>query len=274
MGTIGFIGGGNMATALARGLVADGLEVGRLRVADPSAAARDAIGRAVPGLVATADNHALCQQAELLVLAVKPQHMAAVAGELREALPADAGEPLLVSIAAGITLDTLRGWLGERWPMVRAMPNTPALIGQGITGLYTDPSTSAAHRQLAEQLMAAVGKVLWLPQEAQLDAVTAVSGSGPAYYFLLMDALSDAGQALGLAPAVALELSVATAQGAAAMAAADRAEALPELLRRVTSPGGTTERALAVLADGQFRDWVDRAVRAAADRSREMAAGG
>jgi pyrroline-5-carboxylate reductase len=204
----------------------------------------------------------------VVVLAVKPQVLPGVAREIAAAL-ADR-HPLVVSIAAGIRSTDVARWVGDAVPVVRAMPNTPALIGCGATALYAGPGTEARHRELAESILRAAGSVTWVESEPQMDAVTALSGSGPAYFFLLTEAMADAGTALGLPRDTARLLALETALGAARMSV-ESADDVAELRRRVTSPGGTTEAALAVLQEGGFGGLVDRAVRAACERSRELA---
>jgi pyrroline-5-carboxylate reductase len=192
--------------------------------------------------------------------------MKAVCEALRAAL--QPGQ-LIVSIAAGITCNSLLGWLGER-PLVRCMPNTPSMVRQGASGLYATPLVTTEQRAATEQLLGAVGLALWLDTEAQLDAVTAVSGSGPAYFFLMIEAMTQAGEALGLPRDTAARLTLQTALGAAQMAAASDVDAA-ELRRRVTSPAGTTEAAIKAFQAGGFETLVEKALGAAAHRSAELA---
>lgn len=257
---VAFIGGGNMAYALATRLAASGAH--DVTVAEPVAAQR---ARFAPPVATTEDNAAAARNAAAVVLAVKPQVVRKVAEELAGALRPDA---LVVSIAAGVPLAAVERWLGGQRSVVRCMPNTPALVGRGISGLVANAATSAVQRTMAESLLAAVGEVVWFASDRELDAVTAVSGSGPAYFFYLIEALAAAGRELGLADAVAARLAAATAGGAAAMAAADDAAALRA---QVASPGGTTERALSILAERSFPEAVLAAARGAYDRSRELA---
>lgn len=257
---VAFVGGGNMAHALATRLAASAAY--KVTVAEPVAGQR---ARFAPPVATTPDNVAAARNAAAVVLAVKPQVVRAVAEELAGVLRPDA---LVVSIAAGVPLAAVERWLGGERSVVRCMPNTPALVGRGIAGLVANAATSAAQRTLAEYLLAAVGEIVWFGSDRELDAVTAVSGSGPAYFFYLIEALAAAGRELGLADAVAARLAAATAGGAAAMAAGDDATALRE---RVTSPGGTTARALSILAERSFPESVLAAVRGAYDRSRELA---
>ena len=263
---VAFIGGGNMGRAILGGLLARGHPAEALIVADPMPGIRDALARDF-AVEVTADNAHAVTGADVVLLAVKPQQMREVVSGLAPGLAAK--RPLLLSIAAGITTHSLRSWAGIELPLVRAMPNTPALIGRGATALYATDSTPPPARALAEALLAATGLVLWVDQESALDAVTALSGSGPAYVFLLIECLADAGVALGLSPDVARQLALATASGAAELAA--RSPHPPGTLRaQVTSKGGTTERALEVFAAGGFAPLVHRALTAAATRAAEL----
>ena len=261
---IAFIGGGNMARSLAGGLIARGAPAASLVVSEPQPALRDALARDF-GLAVTEDNARAVDGADVVLLAVKPQVMRPVceglAGRLREAV--------VVSIAAGITCAQLERWLDGAPSLVRCMPNTPALLGAGATGLYATPSTGAAQRAQAEALLAAVGDCVWIDDEARMDAVTAVSGSGPAYVFLLAEAMQAAGTQAGLPDEVARRLTVQTLLGAARMLS-EGGEDAAELRRRVTSPNGTTQAALDAFEAGGFRALVREAVLAAERRGGEM----
>ncbi len=263
---IACIGGGNMGRAILGGLVRRGHFPAAITVAEPLEASRLALA-AEFGVVVTADITAAIAQADVVLLAVKPQQMKSVVRGLAAGLRARPS--LVLSIAAGITTHSLQQWIGAELPLVRAMPNTPALIGRGATGLYATPTTGAPARELAESLLSAIGVVEWVSEEAHLDAVTALSGSGPAYFFLLIECLESAGVTLGLPVATARRLALETAAGAAELA---RNSALgPAALRvQVTSQGGTTEQALKVFQQGGFTTLVAAAVSAAADRSREL----
>jgi len=214
-----------------------------------------------------ADNTKAAGQADVLVLAVKPQALHGVCTGL--AATVMACRPLVLSIAAGVREAILQQWLGGGVALVRTMPNTPAMIQAGATALHAGPGVSKAQRNLAESVMRAVGLTLWVKKEAQMDAVTALSGSGPAYYFLVMEAMEQAGAELGLEPETARLLSIQTALGAARMAMESR-EPAAELRRRVTSPGGTTERALEIFEQGGLRELFLRALSGAHDRSVEL----
>ncbi|MGF6705138.1 pyrroline-5-carboxylate reductase [Pseudomonas frederiksbergensis] len=262
---IAFIGAGNMAASLIGGLRAKGLDAAQIRASDPGEQTRARVS-AEHGIEVFADNAEAIQGVDVIVLAVKPQAMKAVCEAIRPSL---APNQLVVSIAAGITCASMNNWLGAQ-PIVRCMPNTPALLRQGVSGLYATSEVSAGQRQQAEELLSAVGIALWLNEEQQLDAVTAVSGSGPAYFFLLIEAMTAAGVKLGLPADIAAQLTVQTALGAAHMAVASDVDAA-ELRRRVTSPAGTTEAAIKSFQAGGFEALVEKALGAAAHRSAEMA---
>ncbi|MBD3620424.1 MAG: pyrroline-5-carboxylate reductase [Chromatiales bacterium] len=265
--SICFIGGGNMAASIIGGLVADGRAPEGIIVADPSAETLAGLAARWPGLCTTADNHAAAADAGILVLAVKPQVMRAVTEDL---LPTVARRrPLIVSIAAGVRAGDIDRWLGGGHAIVRCMPNTPALVRSGASGLYANLAVSAAQRNAAERILRAVGLTLWVGNEAQLDAVTAVSGSGPAYFFYVMEAMQAAGEKLGLAPEQARLLVLETAFGAAKLALESTDDAAT-LRARVTSPGGTTERAIRALESGGLMPLFEQALAAAADRAREL----
>lgn len=263
---IGFIGAGNMATALAGGLLAQGWPAPRIWLSDQHLPQLQA--HAERGCRTTADNAELVAAADIVVLAVKPQVMAAVLQPL--AASVQARRPLIISIAAGLSVASLDAWLGGGQSIVRAMPNTPALVQTGAAGLFAADAVSHAHRQLAERVLSAVGLAIWVEQESLIDAVTAVSGSGPAYFFHLMEAMIAAGVQLGLGEREARALTLQTALGAAQMAIT--ADVGPdELRRRVTSPKGTTEQALRVFQEADFTTLVARAMTACADRGAELA---
>jgi pyrroline-5-carboxylate reductase len=266
---IAVIGGGQMARALVGGWLARGAAATSIAVADPSASQRDWLAGAFPGLRLEADNAAAAADAEVWLLAVKPQVLAQVARDLAS-LAATKG-PLVVSIAAGVRTADIARWIGPAATVVRAMPNRPALVGAGVTALHAAPMVPGPARDSAQRLLEAVGSVVWVANEAELDVVTAVSGSGPAYFFLLMELLEAAAIAEGLAPAIARRLALDTAAGAARLATSSTED--PATLRaQVTSQGGTTAAAVAVLELADLRGIVARAVAAAARRSRELAA--
>ncbi|HUY84282.1 MAG TPA: pyrroline-5-carboxylate reductase [Steroidobacteraceae bacterium] len=267
-GGLAFIGGGNMAAALIGGLIRRGAKPAQIAVADPSDERRRRLA-ADFGVATFPDNVRAAEGAEVLVLSVKPQQLRAVALGLAPKLAQS--PPLVVSIAAGIPHAALGRWLGPGVPVVRAMPNRPALKGSGATALYAAAGMGAPYRRRAESIMRAVGTAVWVERESQMDTVTALSGSGPAYFFLLMEALESAAHERGLPFEVAHQLTLATALGAAQMACAS-AESLAALREQVSSKGGTTEAALAVLDAAGLRATVARAIAAAERRSADLAA--
>lgn len=261
---ITFIGGGNMASAMIGGLLQQGWHTAAIRVVEIDPGARARIENEL-GVAASADLAAGIAGADCIVLAIKPQQMRATAQALRVML----ASPLIISIAAGIRCADLSRWLGGYPRIVRVMPNTPALVLAGISGLYAMPAVAAGDRASAESVLNAVGRTLWLEREEQMDAVTAVSGSGPAYVFYFIEALQQAAAELGFGPAQARQLALDTFAGAVKMAAQSSEDAAT-LRARVTSKGGTTERALSVLEADAVKQVVMRAVKAAAARSREL----
>jgi len=263
--TIAFIGGGNMAGALIGGLIAAGHAPARLRAVEPDASRGQAL-RTQFGIAVETRAAAILTGADALVIAVKPQQVKAALQGLQPA----AGTTV-VSIAAGVQLASLRGLLGDALHYVRCMPNTPALLGQGISGLYTPASTPGPARQLAENILKAAGAVVWLEQEQDMDAVTALSGSGPAYFFLLTEVLMEAGIKLGLAPETAAQLARQTFVGAAAMAAKPGADVM-QLRANVTSKGGTTEAAVQHLEAAGLRELFAEALSRAQRRGAELGA--
>lgn len=264
---VAFIGAGNMGGAILRGLVKQGYPLPALM-----ATGRDEIKlqqfAQETGVSVTTDNQRAAAWADVLVLGVKPQVMQDLCVSL--AATVQQKKPLLLSIAAGLTSDTLLGWLGGNLPLVRSMPNTPSLLGAGVTGLYATASVSPQQRQWVEAISTAVGTAHWVTEEIQLDAVTAISGSGPAYYFLFTEALAAAGEKLGLTPELALQLAKSTAAGAGRMLV-ESADAPAELRRKVTSPGGTTEQAIQTFIDQGLPELVEAATQAAANRAAALA---
>ncbi len=264
--SVAFIGAGNMAGSLIGGLLARGWPAESLRVSDPAAQSRDAMQ--AQGVQVFADNGSAISGTDVVVLAVKPQVLEGVCRELGPQLD----DQLVVSIAAGVESQQISRWLGGDPAVVRCMPNTPALVQQGASILYGNRQVSGLQRQLAEGILAAVGLVCWVETEEQLHAGTALSGCGPAYFFLFMEAIREAAVELGLNETMATELIRQTALGAAVMV--DRSsEDLVALRRQVTSPGGVTEQAIAAFEAGGLRELVRDALAAADRRSRELAAG-
>ena len=264
---IGFIGAGNMARSLASGLLKNGWHNNQIFLSDPEASQRQSI-ESVLGVKTFADNATVVARAETLVLAVKPQVLAEVAKALAQTVQKK--KPLIISIAAGVRLEDIDRWLGEGLPIVRAMPNTAALIGSGATGLFANERVNESMRNQAESILRAVGVTVWLKDEYLMDVVTALSGSGPAYFFLVMEALEQAATESGLDPKQARLLTLETAYGAAKMALEGHEEP-SQLRRRVTSPGGTTEQAVKVLEQGDIHHLFKQAVQAAINRSQEIA---
>ena len=267
--SIAFIGGGNMARSLIGGLLARGTDAATIRVAEPLAESRDALARDF-GVRVFADAGEAVAGAGVWLFAVKPQVMRGVCEALAD--EAVSTHPLVVSIAAGITSAQLVRWLGGDARVVRAMPNTPALLGAGVTGLFANADVDANGRATAERLLSTAGATVWIGDEALMDAVTAVSGSGPAYVFLLAEAMQAAGQARGLPADVARTLTLQTVLGAARMLTEGDADAR-ELRRRVTSPGGTTQAAIETFEAGGLRALVDAAIANATERGRTLSAG-
>ncbi len=265
---LAFLGGGNMGRALIGGLLRRGTRPEQIAVGESVEAARTSLTRDL-GISATADNVAAVANAELIVLAVKPQDAAAVLASLQPVLKKN--QPIILSVAAGIRTSALEAWCGPGIAVVRAMPNRPALVGAGVTGLYAPGHVSAVHRAAAERIMQAVGEVVWVSTEDEIDVVTALSGSGPAYFFLLAELMAQAASELGMEPAAARRLAVATLHGAGQLAHSSDGD-LARLRAEVTSKGGTTEAALRTMENADLRGIVARALDAATRRSRELAA--
>ncbi len=264
--TIAFIGAGNMASSIIGGLVESGHPPERLRAADPYPPSLEHLQQ-VAAVRCCASNAEAAAGADLVVLAVKPQVMAEATDSIAEAV---AEAAVVLSIAAGVTVAAMQQRLGAQAAIVRCMPNTPALLGAGASALFANDNCDPAQRALAEYPLAAVGITSWVASERDLDAVTALSGSGPAYFFLFMEAMIDAAVKQGLDRDTAGRLAMQTALGAARMALENEVD-LVELRRRVTSPGGTTERAVESFEHNGLRELVDKAMQAANDRASEMA---
>ncbi len=264
--SIGFIGGGNMASSLMSGLIASGYAPQQIWVSDTNVAVLQA--HALRLQVHTReDNLAVADAADVLVLAVKPQALREVCRQLAETVRRK--QCLVVSIAAGVTQASLARWLGDGAAVVRCMPNTPALVLTGATALHANGHVIAEQKTVAENILRAVGLTLWVDDEGQLDVVTAISGSGPAYYFLLMEAMEKAAGQMGMDAQTARLLILQTALGAAKIAL-ESAETPETLRERVTSPGGTTQQAIETFRQNGFVELVARAMLAARDRSIEM----
>jgi pyrroline-5-carboxylate reductase len=263
---IGFIGGGNMATSLISGLIASGHAPERIWVSDINPDTLSALAANLK-VNTSDDNNVVLNAVDVVVLAVKPQILKVVASSAAAVIQQK--DLLVVSIAAGISQKSLSQWLGDNVAIVRCMPNTPALVLTGATALHANKQVSMEQRDLAENILRAVGITLWVEQESDLDAVTAVSGSGPAYYFLLMEAMEKVAIELGLTETTARLLVQQTALGAAKIAL-ESSESPEQLRKRVTSPGGTTQRAIETFEEGGFTELVAQALHAARDRAIEM----
>lgn len=264
---VGFIGGGNMARAIAGGLLRGGMRPTDIYLSEPLAEQRERLRKELYGVQVSEANETVADVAEVLVFAVKPQILAGVCRAL--AAPVQARKPLIVSIAAGPRSDDIERWLGGHLSVVRVMPNQPALIDQGIAALYANTRTGAHARGLAETIMSAVGHVVWVDKESDMDAVTAVSGTGPAYFYLLVDMMIDAARSYGLDAGIARALAVETARGASALAAAET-ESMTAMIERVRSPGGTTQAAFECLDREDVRGIFARAIEAARQRAFEL----
>ncbi|MFK8933505.1 pyrroline-5-carboxylate reductase [Acinetobacter junii] len=259
-----FIGGGNMAQALIGGLLSRGLPTTRITVSDPVEQIRQILEE--KGIQTTTDNLEAIQNADVVVLAVKPQVLATVLQPLKGLL----SDKLVISIIAGAEIETISELIGGSQRIVRVMPNTPALVQTGAHGIYASEAVNAQDRELTSQILAATGLTIWVDSEAQIDAVTAVSGSGPAYFFYLMESMIRAGKNLGLDEKVATALTLQTALGAAQMAITS-SNSPSELRKNVTSPNGTTQAALEVFDRAQISQNIQAALAAAQKRSQELA---
>lgn len=264
--TLGFIGAGNMAGSLIAGLWADGYDPTKIWASDPDTEKLNSLAGRF-GINTTANNLVVIENSQVLVLAVKPQALREVAQGM--AATVQRCKPLIISLAAGVTEDSIDHWLGGGNDIVRCMPNTPALVKTGATALHGNENISDEQRSRAEAVLRSVGLAVWVDREELLDAVTALSGSGPAYFFLFMEAMEDAAIRLGLEQQTARLLTQQTALGAARLAI-ESAESPAELRRKVTSPGGTTEKAIAAFEDAGLRLLVLKAMQAAENRAVEM----
>ncbi len=265
MTNIAFIGGGNMASCIIGGMLANGFTAQQIRVSDPGAQARSNI-QETHGIAATADNHVAVTGADIVILAVKPQVLGPVVTDLARSLSSSSA---VVSIAAGIQIADLQAWLGDSQAIVRAMPNTPAMVRQGATGLFANPHINSQQKDSIASIFNAVGIACWVDSEAQIDAVTAVSGSGPAYYFLVMEVMQKVAQELGLSEQTARQLTIQTALGAAQMASTGSLDTT-QLRQQVTSPGGTTHAAIETFQAGGIEDSFRQAMQAAVVRAEQM----
>jgi len=265
--TIAIIGAGNMGTSLIGGLIASGHPRDHLIAADPS---KDKLTYLANTFQIQTTNHNLVaiEQADIVVLAVKPQHIESLIKEIAESVQHK--NPLIITIAAGIRIANIENWLGHSLAIVRAMPNTPALIGAGAAALFANAEVTSEQRNAAESILRAVGITVWVDDEALMDTVTALSGSGPAYFFLIMEILQESAEALGLPTDMAKLLTLQTALGASRMAI-ESGQPVSELRKQVTSPGGTTEKAINTLENQNLRGIFQAALQAAKSRSEELA---
>lgn len=263
---IAFIGGGNMASSLIGGLIADGFDVNAIAVVDINKEQLATL-RQQFGIQTYEDAAAAVKWADTVVLAVKPQVMKSVALELNEAIQIH--KPLLISVAAGVNTYDIERWLGGNVAIVRAMPNTPALVQCGASGLYANSHTNESQREVAESILRATGLTVWMDNEEQMNAVTALSGSGPAYFFRIMESLEEGAKSLGLSPQAAHILTLQTALGAAKLAM-ERPEDIASLRQSVTSPGGTTEQGLRVMNEHQIDALFKEVLQAAYNRAKQL----
>lgn len=265
MSKIVFIGGGNMASCLIGGMIANGFSSQDITVSEPNQVSRERMA-STHGVLTTADNIAAVSAADIVVLAVKPQIMGSVATPLAAALE---HKPIIVSIAAGIPVGALQNWMGQTLKIVRAMPNTPAMVQSGATALFANQSLDDDQHTIIENIFSAVGYACWVTQESDIDAVTAVSGSGPAYFFLIYEAMLKVAQELGLDSETASKLTLHTALGAARLALTS--ESAPDVLRKqVTSPGGTTQAAIESFQAQDLENIFRTAMTSALERAKEM----
>ncbi|WP_373017512.1 pyrroline-5-carboxylate reductase [Thiomicrorhabdus sp.] len=265
--TLCFIGAGNMAKSLIGGLIASGYPKDKIIAADPTQAQRDNL-TATFGIVCFAENNEAVQQADVVVLAVKPQILQNVSKSIQAAVQQK--NSLIISVAAGIRTGDINRWLGGNLAIVRTMPNTPALIQSGATGLFANELVNNEQKNQAEHIMRAAGLTIWVQEESQIDVVTALSGSGPAYYFLFMEAMEQAAQSMGLDAKTAHLLTMQTALGAAKMVM-ESSDDCATLRKNVTSPNGTTEQAINTFENQGLREMVEKAMLAAKNRAEELA---
>ncbi len=265
---IAFIGGGNMAKAIAGGLLRGGMHATNISISEPKSEQCDLLRKELYGVYVTTENQKVTKEAEIVLFAVKPQILKSVCEELKESIQKT--RPLIISIAAGPNINDIDQWLGKNMSIVRVMPNQPAMIDQGISAMFANNLTKPQHRVLAEQIMSAVGKAIWLNDENHMDAVTAVSGTGPAYFYLLIEIMIEAAINNGIDPEVARTLAVETARGASALSAATEEE-MKTMIEKVSSPGGTTMAALEYLESKDAKKIFSKAIDMAKKRASELA---
>ena len=265
---VGLIGGGNMARAIGGGLLRGGMHATDLMIAEPLPEQCDHLRKELYGAMVTDDNKLVARSVEILLFAVKPQILKPVCEDVADEVQEQ--RPLIMSIAAGPKIDDIDAWLGGGLSVVRVMPNQPALIDQGISALFANERTSGKRKEQAERIMTAVGHAVWLDSESKMDAVTAVSGTGPSYFYLLIDIMIESAKKFGIDDETARTLAVETARGATALAAAET-ESMSALIERVRSPGGTTTAAFEYLDEKDARGIFATAIDAAEERAAELA---
>lgn len=265
---IAFIGGGNMARAIAGGLLRGGMHATNIFISEPKEEQCEKLREEFYGTYVSTDNKIISNAAEVILFAVKPQILKSVCNELRETIQKT--KPLIISIAAGPSIQDIDQWLGGNMTIVRVMPNQPAMIDQGVSAMFANSLTQPENCLLAEKIMSSVGKALWLEKESQMDAVTAISGTGPAYFYLLIDVMIEAAIKNGMNPEIARILAVETARGASALSASS-SETMTSMIERVRSPGGTTMAALEYLDSKEARKIFSKAIDVARERAKELA---
>ena len=265
---IAFIGGGNMAKAIAGGLLRGGMHATNIFISTPKEKQCEALREEFYGVYVSTDNKKISDAAEIILFAVKPQILKSVCKELKDNI--QKSKPLIISIAAGPNIEDIDTWLGGNMTIVRVMPNQPAVIDQGISALYANDRTQPKNRLLAEKIMSTVGKAIWLEKESQMDAVTAISGTGPAYFYLLIDIMIDAAIKNGMSAEIARDLAVETARGASALSASSE-ETMASMIERVRSPGGTTMAAFEYLESKEAHKIFTEAIDVAKERAQELA---
>ena len=265
---IAFIGGGNMARAIAGGLLRGGMHATNIFISEPREEQCEKLRKEFYGTFVSTDNKAVSNAAEIILFAVKPQILKSVCHELRETIQKT--KPLIISIAAGPSIKDIDQWLGGNMAIVRVMPNQPAMIDQGVSAMFANSLTQRKNCLLAEKIMSSVGKALWLEKESQMDAVTAISGTGPAYFYLLIDIMIKAAIENGMNPEISRMLAVETARGASALSASSP-ESMTSMIERVRSPGGTTMAALEYLDSKEARKIFSKAIDVARERAKELA---
>ena len=267
-GKIAFIGGGNMARALISGMLTGDFKPKNILVSDPILEVRNSLIKKFPGTLIKEDNEEVANQADCLLLAVKPQILPEVCKSIRDTVQIK--KPLIISIAAGVMSDDINSWLGGKLSVIRIMPNQPALLGLGVSGMFANENTSSQEQAIANYIISTTGPVITFPNEADINAVTAISGSGPAYFYTLIDILIKKGREMGLDSQSAQTLAIETAIGAAAIAKESQ-EDIETLISQVRSPGGTTAAALDYLDNRNFKNIFSSALDAAHDRAKELA---